>query len=319
MSTATPAPHSTAQETPRPRVLKAKDRDGRKSGKGASAPPEAAPARTATWVDRFVRRELEDPAQLLGNDLNWRGHPRYQQMAMIGVLETLGWLDEVKVNINTGRVFNGHMRCEIAISKGEPVPTSYYDLTEEEERMALATFDPLASLAFVASKENYDALADLPGVAQAADGLQKLVAHMAGRGNIQAAYETNFLSGFLDAASAEATTTAGAQAPGAAPGASGNAPESVAGAASVGDGQRGTAPGLPGSASLVEAEHADPSAAAVAEYLKVVFAFLPHQKRALFDLINRTRKERALGEATQSEILLILLGVPLSDDSDTAS
>jgi hypothetical protein len=285
------------------------ERDGKRGGKRAEAVAEApAPVKDNAWRDRWVRRDHEDPAQLLANELNWRGHPRYQQMAMMGVLETLGWLDEVKVNINTGKVFNGHMRCEIAISEGEAtVPVSYYDLTAEEEKMALATFDPLSSLAFIASKENYSSLAGLAGVKAASKGLLALVRHQAGEANIQTAFETDFLTPFLNSTSTSAGIGDGAAA--ASDGATGvvDAPGET--------GSNGGGATAANGAALIEA---DPGAVVTAEYQKVIFNFLTHQKRNLFNLLNEQRQARNLPpkpEMTDAEVLLILLGVSLTDEN----
>lgn len=66
---------------------------------------------------------------------------------MEGVLEEIGWIDEVKVSIDSGLVVDGHMRASLAISRGETVPVCYLKLTPEEERLALATYNPIAALA----------------------------------------------------------------------------------------------------------------------------------------------------------------------------
>lgn len=112
------------------------------------------------WRDRFVRRvENVDPEQLLANPMNPRIHPSKQQKAMFEVLAKLGWVGEVKVNINTERVIDGHMRIALAITHGQRVPVHYYDLSEQEEAMALAVFDAISRQAIY----DADLYADVAG------------------------------------------------------------------------------------------------------------------------------------------------------------
>lgn len=87
--------------------------------------------------------------QFMANPLNWRLHPQFQQDALSGALDELGWIDEVTVNKRTGRVVDGHLRVTLALREGdaEPVPYKEVDLSEEEEALALATRDPIAALA----------------------------------------------------------------------------------------------------------------------------------------------------------------------------
>jgi len=67
---------------------------------------------------------------------------------MGGVLDDIGWIQDVIVNERTGRLIDGHLRVELAIKRGEKtVPVKYVDLSEEEEERALATFDPITSMA----------------------------------------------------------------------------------------------------------------------------------------------------------------------------
>ncbi len=104
----------------------------------------------------------------MANEANWRVHPKFQQDALTGVLDEIGWLDDVIVNRRTseewGRdrgietVLDGHLRVSLAISKGESsVPVKYVDLTPSEEALALATFDPISALAIA----DAEVLADL--------------------------------------------------------------------------------------------------------------------------------------------------------------
>jgi hypothetical protein len=100
------------------------------------------------WRNRIVGHGEEAPDQLLANPRNWRVHPKGQQDALAGVLEEVGWVQDVIVNRTTGHVVDGHARIAISISKGEPsVPVVYVELTPDEEAKVLATFDPLGAMA----------------------------------------------------------------------------------------------------------------------------------------------------------------------------
>jgi len=98
--------------------------------------------------NRIVGYGEADPKELKANPLNWRTHPKFQQEALAGVLDEIGWVDDVIVNRTTGHVIDGHLRVELAISRKEPtVPVKYVELSEAEEKEILAVFDPLSALA----------------------------------------------------------------------------------------------------------------------------------------------------------------------------
>lgn len=101
------------------------------------------------WRNRIVGHGVMPASQFLANPLNWRLHPEFQQEALSGALDDIGWIDEVTVNKRTGRVVDGHLRVTLALRAGEdePVPFREIDISEEEEAEALATKDPIAALA----------------------------------------------------------------------------------------------------------------------------------------------------------------------------
>lgn len=100
------------------------------------------------WRDRIVGQGHEAPGALIPNDRNWRIHPKEQQAALAGALDTVGWVQQVLVNRRTGFVVDGHARVALAISRGEPtVPVLYVDLDPDEEALVLATLDPISAMA----------------------------------------------------------------------------------------------------------------------------------------------------------------------------
>lgn len=103
------------------------------------------------WQDRRVNIGYETAEELAkhAHPLNWRGHPEGQASATNDALDSLGWIDEIKVNINTGNVFNGHLRISLALAKDPAMrlPVDYYDLSPDEEALALQVLDATTEMA----------------------------------------------------------------------------------------------------------------------------------------------------------------------------
>jgi DNA modification methylase len=148
------------------------------------------------WRNRITNQGEEPPENLLANPLNWRVHPALQQEAVRAALDEIGWIQRVVVNETTGHVIDGHLRVAVAISKGEKaVPVSYVRLSPDEERLALATFDPLGALAVADHDTLNQLLAEVrPYVAD--EALTKLLADLA-RGDLLPVGETPDLDGLL--------------------------------------------------------------------------------------------------------------------------
>ena len=119
------------------------------------------------WESRIIGHGEAAPADLVGNPRNWRTHPQAQRDALAGVLDEVGWVQDVIVNKRTGYLVDGHARVAVAAQRGEAsVPVVYVDLSEDEERLILATLDPLSAMA----EADDDALADLLAAVTAEDG-----------------------------------------------------------------------------------------------------------------------------------------------------
>jgi hypothetical protein len=111
------------------------------------------------WRNRIVGQEIVPIGNILPNVLNWRKHPESQQTYVKGSLDNLGWIRSVLVNLRTSEeweipdrnkktIIDGHLRLDLALKNGEKkIPVEYVDLSPEEERIALATLDPMAALA----------------------------------------------------------------------------------------------------------------------------------------------------------------------------
>lgn len=100
------------------------------------------------WTSRLIDVPLVDPEELLANPLNPRRHPASQRDALRASLDELGWVAPVYVNMTTGHLLDGHARVEEALSKGiKGVPVLYLELSLEEEKKMISTFDPITNLA----------------------------------------------------------------------------------------------------------------------------------------------------------------------------
>lgn len=100
------------------------------------------------WRNRITAHGDVDPKVLFPNPSNWRTHPTEQQRALAGAMSEVGWVAQILVNRTTGHVVDGHLRVELAIRRNEPtVPVAFVELSLEEERLVLATLDPLAAMA----------------------------------------------------------------------------------------------------------------------------------------------------------------------------
>lgn len=110
------------------------------------------------WQNRITRTGEANPAALMANPKNWRVHPKAQADALVGMLTEVGWLATVIVNETTGHIVDGHLRVALALRRNETaIPVSYVQLTEAEEALALATFDPIGALAET-DRDKMDAL-----------------------------------------------------------------------------------------------------------------------------------------------------------------
>lgn len=117
----------------------------------------------SNWQNRIVGTGTEKPDQILANPFNFRHHPQHQKNALEGVLKEVGWVQNVIINKTTGHLIDGHLRVDLAMDKGESeIPVVYVEMTEDEERIALASLDPISGLA-EQNQEELDRLLDQIG------------------------------------------------------------------------------------------------------------------------------------------------------------
>jgi hypothetical protein len=132
----------------------------------------------APWRNRIVGYGQEPPSKLVAHDNNWRIHTDAQRAALGGVLREVGVVQNVIINRTTGKLLDGHLRVDMAIAEGCPtVPITYVELTEAEEKLILATLDPLSAMAVT----DEDILAGLIGELKVSDeAVRALLDELAG-------------------------------------------------------------------------------------------------------------------------------------------
>lgn len=125
---------------------------------------------------RIVGFAMKPADQLTANPRNYRTHPQKQRDAVQASLRELGWIGAVVENVRTGLLVDGHERVWQAMQSGSEVPVLMVDLSEAEEALALATFDPITYMAETDAAA-LDALLREVNTGEAA--LQELLAELA--------------------------------------------------------------------------------------------------------------------------------------------
>ena len=97
------------------------------------------------WRNRIVGYRVVKASELKANPNNWRMHPQRQRKAMAGLLEEIGWVDTAIFNVTTQHLIDGHLRRDL--DPDADIPVLDVELTEDEERLVLATLDPITGMA----------------------------------------------------------------------------------------------------------------------------------------------------------------------------
>lgn len=100
------------------------------------------------WNNRIVGYADVPIDQLKANPKNWRVHNKRQEDTLSDVLSDVGIVQNIVVNQRTGLVVDGHLRLALASKQQQDtVPVTFIDVSEEEEALIMATFDPIGALA----------------------------------------------------------------------------------------------------------------------------------------------------------------------------
>ena len=125
------------------------------------------------WRNRIVGYGEVPTESILGNEANWRIHPKTQTDALNGVLKEIGVVQNILINQRTSEqwpsgdrhvstMIDGHARTLLALREGqETLPATYVDLTPAEEAEIMAVLDPIAALAGADREKLASLLADV--------------------------------------------------------------------------------------------------------------------------------------------------------------
>lgn len=129
--------------------------------------------------NRIIGNGEEEVSNVVMNPANWRVHPKAQQDALMGVLSTIGWVQQVIINKTTGNLIDGHLRVLLAEQSGaKTVPVVYVNLSEKEESEVLATLDPVGALATADREKLTNLMRDID---TGSEPVKKMLAEMAER------------------------------------------------------------------------------------------------------------------------------------------
>lgn len=114
------------------------------------------------WDSRIVGHDRVAPDQLLANPLNFRTHPMAQREALKDAITEIGFIRSVTVNKRTGNIVDGHERVWQALTSEQPwIDVEYIDLSEKEEKKALASMDPISEMATIDNGKLDELLRDI--------------------------------------------------------------------------------------------------------------------------------------------------------------
>jgi hypothetical protein len=102
------------------------------------------------WKDRIVAYDKVSPDALIANVMNYRKHPAAQRRALLSVINDVGFVQPVVVNVNTKNIIDGHLRVELAKEqKVSEISVIYVNVDEMEEKKLLSTIDPITNMAII--------------------------------------------------------------------------------------------------------------------------------------------------------------------------
>jgi hypothetical protein len=164
-------------------------------GEAASGSKSGSDAPSGKWRNRIVSHGDIRVDQAIANPLNWRVHPKLQKEALLDLIQEVGLVDTVMVNVQTGNLVDGHLRVQLAdIEDQVTLPATYVDLDPEEEAKILAGFDTITLLALTDRQKLGEAIAQIASTGPALG--QVLAEQLANGQDLSGSYELTSLGEF---------------------------------------------------------------------------------------------------------------------------
>lgn len=139
------------------------------------------------WRSRIVGHGRVDPRSLKDHPLNWRVHGENQNRVIRDAIEQIGVISQIIVSKRSGCIIDGHGRKDLAVANEEElVDVVYVDLTPDEERIALATINPMAELAATDPEKLQALLTEVDRKEGPLDGLLQQLEEAAGGAVVRA-------------------------------------------------------------------------------------------------------------------------------------
>jgi hypothetical protein len=115
--------------------------------KGINPPKTLREVFEPRFADRVVELRRVPANTIKPNPHNWRIHPQTQVAALESMLSNVGFTDAVIARETDDglELIDGHLRREIL--GDDIIPVLVVNVSEEESKQMLATFDPIAALA----------------------------------------------------------------------------------------------------------------------------------------------------------------------------
>jgi hypothetical protein len=131
--------------------------------------------------DRVKELRRVKASELRPSPFNWRAHPTEQLDALRGILAEVGFAGaSLTRELEDGslELIDGHARAEV--SGDAMVPVLILDVSEDEAKKILATFDPIGAMATADSAKLDELLKEVSFSNDAVNALLDSVAHDAG-------------------------------------------------------------------------------------------------------------------------------------------
>lgn len=125
--------------------------------------------------DRIIDFRRVRAGDLLPNEMNWRRHPESQGAALRSLLDEVGYVGALVARETPGglRLIDGHLRS--TLTPDQEVPVVVVDVNDDEERLLIASYDPIGA---AAERDNEKLGALLAEVMAPVGALRELLAEL---------------------------------------------------------------------------------------------------------------------------------------------